>query len=103
MTDFVTVFETTRWSNGLLADELSRLLVGVVALIGGATALLFLWRKPEVFPRRNLIPSLFITAWAVFWLTMHDFPRMFQHINNLTEAYEKRTLRSFRRNRYSPA
>jgi hypothetical protein len=89
MTDFVTVFEITRWSNGLLADTLFRLLVGLVALIGGATALLFMWRKPEVLPRRNLPPFLFITAWAVFWLTMHDFPQMFQRIDNLIEAYEK--------------
>ena len=87
MTDFVTVFEITRWSNGILANTLFDLLVGVVALIGGATALLFIWRKPKVLPRWNLIPPVFITVWAIFW--MYDFPRMFQHINNLTEAYEK--------------
>src|SRR6266446_6320721 len=28
----------------------------------------------------------FVTAWAVFWLVMHDFPRMFRRIDHLTEA-----------------
>jgi hypothetical protein len=88
MTDFVTVFEINRWSNGLLAETLLRLLVGVVALIGGVTGLLPIWRKPGASRRRDVIGSLFITAWAVFWLTLHDFPRMFRHIGNLTEAYE---------------
>jgi hypothetical protein len=88
-TDFVTVFEITRWSNGLLADTLFRLLVGVVALIGGATALISIWRKPGVLQWRNLFPLLFLVAWAVLWLAMHDFPRVFRHIDHLAEAYER--------------
>ena len=89
MTDFVTVFEINRWSNGLLADALFRLFVGVAALIGGLTGVVYVWRKPEVRPRRYLIPGLFLTAWAIFWLVMHDFPHMFRRIDHLTEAYEK--------------
>lgn len=89
MTAFVTVFEITRWSNGLLADELFRLLVGVVALIGAITSLLFKWRKSGAFPWRHLIPALFTMAWAVVWLVMHDFPRMYQRIDGLVEAYQE--------------
>ena len=88
MTDFVTVFEIDRWSNGLLADELFRLSVGVTGLIGGLAGVVYVWRKRAV-PRRNLIPALFLTAWAIVWLVMHDFPQMFQRIDHLTDAYEK--------------
>lgn len=89
MMDFVTVFEINRWSNGLLADELFRLFVGVAALISGLSGVVYVWRKPETRPRRGLIPSLFLTAWAILWLVMHNFPQMFQRIDHLAEAYEK--------------
>ena len=88
MMDLVTVFEINRWSNGLLADELFRLLVGVAALIGGLTGVVYVWRRPDVRPRRNLIPFLFLITWSIFWLAMHDFPQMFRRIDGLTRAYE---------------
>jgi hypothetical protein len=89
MTEFVTVFEISRWSNGLLADGLFRLFIGVAALIGGITGVVYVWRKRGVRPRWDLIPALFLTAWAVSWLVMHDFPQMFRRIDHLAEAYEK--------------
>ena len=45
MSDFVTVFEIARGSNGVFTGEVFRLLIGVAALIGGVAAL--------VFKRRN--------------------------------------------------
>jgi hypothetical protein len=86
--DFITVFEISRWSNGLLADELFRLAVGIVALLGGLTRIFYVWRRPGTTAWRNLIPSLFITAWAVVWLVMHNFPVMFQRIDHLVSAYQ---------------
>jgi hypothetical protein len=89
MTDFVTVFEISRWSNGLLADELFRLFVGVAALIGGLARAAYVLRKPNAQRQWNLIPCLFLTTWAIFWLVMHDFPRMFRRIDTLAVAYEE--------------
>lgn len=89
MTDFVTVFEINRWSNGLLADELFRLFVGVVALVGGLAGAFYVWHKRDVRSRRELIPCLFFTAWSILWLVMHNFPQMFRRVDNLAEAYEK--------------
>ena len=88
MTDFATVFEINRWSNGLLAEELFRLFVGVAALIGGIASVVYVGRKRDV-PRRNVIPGLFLAVWAIFWLALHDFPQMFLRINDLAEAYDK--------------
>jgi hypothetical protein len=65
------------------------LFIGVAALIGGLTGVVYVWRRPEVRPRRDLIPCLFLTAWAIFSLVMHDFPQMFRRIDDLTDAYEK--------------
>jgi hypothetical protein len=89
MSDFVTVFEINRWSNGLLADTLFRLFIGVAVLIGGLTGVVYVWRNPDVRPRRALIPCLFSVAWAIAWLVMHAFPHTFGRIEYLTEAYEK--------------
>ena len=86
--DFITVFEISRWSNGLLADELFRLAIGAVSLLGGLTGLFYIWRRPDVLARRHLTWFLFITAWAVFWLVMHDFPAMYQRIDRLVAAYQ---------------
>lgn len=86
--DFVTVFEINRWSNGLLADELFRLAIGVVALLGGLGGLLNIWRKRNGFALGNLMWSLLIIGWAVLWLVMHDFPAMFQRIDHLVATYE---------------
>jgi hypothetical protein len=82
--DFVTVFELARASNGVFSDACLRLLVGIGALIGGVTALIFTWRIKEWKP---LLASVFVTAWAVFWLYLHNFPYVFGHINSLVRAY----------------
>jgi len=87
MTGFVTVFEISRWSNGLLADELFRLGVGVSALIGGVGGAIRALRKDKGRSRGELVPCLFLTAWAVFWLMLHNFPRMYGHIDALAAAY----------------
>ena len=93
MTGFVTIFEITRWSNGLLADELFRLFVGVAALIGGLAGAIRAWRKSGVQPRNGLGPSVFVILWAVFWLALHNFPRMYGHIAALTDAYEHKRFK----------
>jgi hypothetical protein len=86
---FVTIFEINHWSNGLLADELFRLFVGVAALIGGLAGTFYALRKTNSKPRKGLGPSLILITWAVLWLVMHNFPRVYRHIDFLTEAYEK--------------
>ena len=83
--DVVTVFEITRGSNGVFAEEVFRLLVGMAALIGGVTALIYKWRNNEP---KSWFGSVFVTAWAVFWLYLHNFPYVFGHINNLVRAYQ---------------
>jgi len=82
--DFVTVFEIARGSNGVLAEEVFRLLVGIAALIGGVTALIYKWRNNEP---KNWFGPVFVAAWAFFWLYLHNFPYVFEHINNLVRAY----------------
>ena len=83
--DFVTVFEIARGSNGVLADEIFRLLVGVGALIGGVTALIVNWRNKRRLT--SWIGPVFITSWALFWLYLHSFPFVLGHFNSLVSAY----------------
>ena len=82
--DFVTVFEIARGSNGVLAGEVFRLLVGIAALIGGVTALIFQWRNNGL---KVWLGPVFITAWSLLWLYLHNFPYVFAHINSLVRAY----------------
>ena len=82
--DFVTVFEIARGSNGVLAGEVFRLLVGIAALIGGVTALIFQWRNNGL---KGWLGPVFITAWSLLWLYLHNFPYVFGHINSLVRAY----------------
>jgi hypothetical protein len=84
VSDFVTVFEIARGSNGVFAEEVFRLLVGIVALIGGVTALIYKWRNNEP---KSWFGPVFVTGWAFFWLYLHNFPYVFEHINNLVRAY----------------
>ena len=82
--DFVTVFEIARGSNGVFADEVFRLLIGVAALIGGITALI---RNRENKSVKSWVGPVFVTAWSLFWLYLHNFPYVFGHINDLVRAY----------------
>jgi hypothetical protein len=82
--DFVTVFEIARGSNGVLAGEVFRLLVGLAALIGGVTTLIFKWRNNEL---KSWVGPVFVTVWGLLWLYLHNFPYVFGHINSLVRAY----------------
>ena len=82
--DFVTVFEIARGSNGVFAGEVFRLLVGIAALIGGVTALILQWRNNGL---RGWLGPVFITAWSLLWLYLHNFPYVFGHISSLVRAY----------------
>jgi hypothetical protein len=84
LSDFVTVFEIARGSNGVFAEEVFRLLVGIAALIGGVTALIYRWRNNEP---KNWFGPVFVIAWALFWLYLHNFTSVFGHINSLVKAY----------------
>jgi hypothetical protein len=84
VSDFVTVFEISRGSNGVFAGEVFRLLIGVAALIGGVTALVRNWENKSV---KSWVGPVFVTAWALFWLYLHNFPYVFGHINDLVKAY----------------
>jgi hypothetical protein len=81
---FVTVFEIARGSNGVFAGEVFRLLIGIIALIGGVTALIRNWTNGGV---KRWLGPIFLTAWALFWLYLHNFPYVFGHINSLVSAY----------------
>ena len=85
VSDFVTAFEITGGSNGVLADEVFRLLVGIAALIGGVTALIFNWRNNAGL--RSWVGAIFITTWSLFWLYLHNFPYVLGRINSLVTAY----------------
>lgn len=86
---WTTAFEITRFSNGLLADELFRLAIGVSALAAGLYGFYRLWRKPSDTPVRDGLAALAITAWAVAWLVLHDFPRIYGRTEDLVSAYEQ--------------
>jgi hypothetical protein len=60
--DFVTVFEIARGSNGVFAGEVFRLLVGIAALIGGVTALIFKRINNEL---KSWVGPVFVTAWGL--------------------------------------
>ena len=85
MSDFVTVFEITRNSNGLFGDEVFRLIIGVVALTGSLWALVRNRRREK--RRRDYIGPIFILVWSLIWIYMHLLPNVFGHINRLVNAY----------------
>src|SRR5438309_3674380 len=84
VSDFVTVFEIARGSNGILADAGFRLFIGVAALIGGLRALI---RKSRNGGLKRWVGPLFVITWSLFWLYLHNFPHWFGHINGLVGAY----------------
>jgi hypothetical protein len=84
VSDFVTVFEISRGSNGVFADEVFRFLIGIAALIGGGTALIRNWQNKRA---RSWLGPVFATAWGLYWIYLHNFPYVFGHINGLIRAY----------------
>ncbi len=84
LSDFVTVFEIATGSNGVFAGEVFRLLIGVAALIGGVTTLILNWKNKSL---KSWVGPMFVTAWALFWLYLHNFPYVFGHVNDLVKAY----------------
>ncbi|MBC5766527.1 hypothetical protein [Ramlibacter albus] len=88
---FNTVFEIDRWSNGLLADELFRLGIGVVALVGSASWAVRLWRRHDGSVWRHGFGVAFTFLWAVAWLVLHDFPAAFSRGERLVQAYRNGT------------
>jgi hypothetical protein len=84
VSDFVTIFEIAPGSNGVLADEVFRLLIGIVALVGGVSALIFRWTNNG---SKRWLGPVFVIGWSLFWLYLHNFPYVFRHINSLVRAY----------------
>ena len=89
MSDFVTVFEISRQSNGLWSDTVFRLVIGIVSLISGVAGFVNWWRKRSD-PALGWLFPLLAVAWSVAWLYIHNFPVVFAHINSLVDAYEKK-------------
>jgi len=87
VSEFVTVFEIARGSNGVFADACFRLLIGIGALIGGVTALVFKWKNKGL---KSAIAAVFAIGWSLFWLYLHNFPHVFRHVNSLVTAYRER-------------
>ena len=86
--DFVTVFEITRNSNGVFGGAIFRLLIGVVALIGALRVLVRNRRRES--SRRDHIGPIFILIWSLLWIYLHNFPHVFGHINQLVNAYQQK-------------
>ena len=87
VSELVTVFEIARDSNGVFADACFRLLIGIGALIGGVTALVFKWKNKGL---KSAIAAVFAIGWSLFWLYLHNFPHVFRHVNSLVTAYRER-------------
>ena len=86
--DFVTVFEITRNSNGVFAGAVFRLLIGMAALIGALRVLVRNRRRES--SRRDYIGPIFVLVWSLFWIYLHNFPHMFGHIDRLMNAYQEK-------------
>ena len=86
--DFVTVFEITRNSNGVFVGAVFRLLIGLVALIGALRVLVRNRRRES--RRRDYIGPIFVLVWSLFWIYLHNFPHMFGHIDQLVNAYQQK-------------
>ena len=88
MSEFVTVFEITRNSNGVFAGAVFRLLIGLVALIGALRVLVRNRRRES--SRRDYIGPIFVLVWSLFWIYLHNFPHQFGHIDRLVNAYQQK-------------
>jgi hypothetical protein len=81
---YTTVFEITRWSNGVLADEISRLAIGVGALGFGLSGLL---RRRKEGKARDRLGASLLALWGAVWLAMHLVGNPVGHIDRLVDAY----------------
>ena len=88
MSEFTTVFEITRNSNGIFGDEVFRLLIGVAAFLGSLRVLARNRRREK--RRRDYIGPIFVLLWSLIWLYMHLLPNVFGHINKLLSAYKEK-------------
>lgn len=70
MNNFTTVFEITSGTNGIRADVLFRLVVGIAILTVGIVGLVLRKRTQGRFPKRLWTPA-FMIFWGVVWLLMH--------------------------------
>lgn len=92
--DWTLVFEISRWSNGLLGDLLFRLTIGLAVLGSVLTGLWRMWvrRDDDDGPGWKHLPMLiFLGAWSIFWIVMHQFPSQIRRINTLVGYYRHGT------------
>jgi len=87
VSEFVTVFEISRNSNGVFGGEVFRLLVGVVALLGSLRLLARSWKRRDDV--KDYIGPMFVLLWSLFWLYLHLVPNMFGHINKIDERLSR--------------
>ena len=87
VSDFVTVFEISRNSNGVLVETASRFFIGIAVLIGGVRVLVQRWRNNGA---KSLVGAGFAIVWSLLWLYLHNFPHVVGHINSLVRAYRER-------------
>src|SRR5262245_47223466 len=83
MTGFVTIFEITPWSNGVLTEWIIRLLIGFGALGFGIWSVI----RARKNKGQKVIKQNFLIVWAIVWITLHMFPNMFGRIQHLVNAY----------------
>ena len=88
MSDFVTVFEITRNSNGIFGDEVFRLIIGVAALLGSLRLLVRNVRRRD--GAKDYIGPVFVLIWSLIWISMHLLPNVFGHVNELVSAYRNK-------------
>lgn len=88
MSEFTTVFEITRNSNGIFGDEVFRLLIGVIALVGSLMLLVRNVRRRE--RAKDYVWPICVLFWSVGWLYLHLLPNTFGHTNKLLNAYKQK-------------
>jgi hypothetical protein len=65
-----TVFEITSGTNGIRADALFRLAIGLFCIGAGIFGLILRKKTQGRFPKK-LYGSVFMTGWGILWLAMH--------------------------------